>query len=110
MKLYVSPRAPSPRRVTMFLAEKGVTDLKYVTISIADNEHKSEAFLAKSPQAKLPALELEDGRIALPLQVRHCASCCLPGALRCRRFASSRKSNRQRLQKWAFGCARSHSL
>ena len=63
MKLYVSPRAPSPRRVTMFLAEKGVTDLQFVSISIANNEHKQEAFLAKSPQAKLPALELEDGRV-----------------------------------------------
>ena len=63
MKLYVSPRAPSPRRVTMFLAEKGVTDLEFVTISIANNEHKSATFLAKSPQAKLPALELEDGRV-----------------------------------------------
>ena len=63
MKLYVSPRAPSPRRVTMFLAEKGVTDLQQVAISIAANEHKSAAFLAKSPQAKLPALELEDGRV-----------------------------------------------
>lgn len=63
MKLYVSPRAPSPRRVTMFLAEKGVTDLKFVTINIANNEHKSDSFLIKSPQAKLPALELEDGRV-----------------------------------------------
>ena len=28
MKLYLSPRAPSPRRVTMFLAEKGVTGMR----------------------------------------------------------------------------------
>ena len=63
MKLYVSPRAPSPRRVTIFLAEKGVTDLEQVSISIANNEHKSDAFLAKSPQAKIPALELDDGRV-----------------------------------------------
>lgn len=63
MKLYVSPRAPSPRRVTMFLAEKGVSDVEHVTIKIADSEHKSDAFLTKSPQAKVPALELEDGRV-----------------------------------------------
>ncbi len=63
MKLYVSPRAPSPRRVTMFLAEKGVTHLEQVSISIAQGEHKQAAFLAKSPQAKLPALELDDGRV-----------------------------------------------
>ena len=63
MKLYVSPRAPSPRRVTIFLAEKGVTDMEQVTVSIAQNEHQSEAYRAKSPLAKVPALELDDGRV-----------------------------------------------
>ena len=63
MKLFVSPRAPSPRRVTLFLAEKGVTDLEQVAVSIAHNEHKSAAYLAKSPQGKVPALELDDGRV-----------------------------------------------
>ena len=63
MKLFVSPRAPSPRRVTMFLAEKGVTELELVTVSIAHSEHKSATYLAKSPQAKVPALELDDGRV-----------------------------------------------
>ena len=63
MKLFVSPRAPSPRRVTLFLAEKGVTDVEQVTVSIAQNEHKSAAYHAKSPQGKVPALELDDGRV-----------------------------------------------
>ncbi len=63
MKLFVSPRAPNPRRVTVFLAEKGVTDIEMVAVSIANNEHRSEAFRAKSPLAKVPALELDDGRI-----------------------------------------------
>jgi glutathione S-transferase len=63
MKLYVSPRAPNPRRVTMFLAEKGVTDIELVTVSIGNNEHQSEAYRAKSPLAKVPALELDDGRV-----------------------------------------------
>ena len=61
MKLYLSPRAPSPRRVTIFLAEKGVTDMEQVTVSIAQNEHQSAAYRAKSPLAKVPALELDDG-------------------------------------------------
>ena len=63
MKLYISPRAPNPRRVTLFLAEKGVTHMELVTVSIGNNEHQSEAFRAKSPLAKLPALELDDGRV-----------------------------------------------
>lgn len=63
MKLYVSPRAPNPRRVTMFLVEKGITDVELVTVSIADNAHKRADYLAKSPLAKVPALELDDGRV-----------------------------------------------
>ena len=63
MKLFVSPRAPNPRRVTVFMAEKGITDIALVTVSIANNEHQSEDYRAKSPLAKVPALELDDGRI-----------------------------------------------
>ena len=63
MKFYTSPRAPSPRRVSIFLAEKGITGLEEITVSIAANAHKDEAFLAKNPLAKVPALELDDGRI-----------------------------------------------
>jgi glutathione S-transferase len=63
MKLYVSPRAPNPRRVRMFIAEKGIPGIEPVEVSIGTNEHKSPAFLAKSPLAKLPALELDDGRV-----------------------------------------------
>ena len=63
MKLYLSPRAPNPRRVEIFLAEKGVTDLPQVMVSIADNEHKGEAYRAISPLAKVPALVLDDGRV-----------------------------------------------
>ena len=51
MKLYLSPRAPNPRRVAIFLAEKGVSDLPQVMVSIADNEHKGDAYRAKSPLA-----------------------------------------------------------
>lgn len=63
MKFYTSPRAPSPRRVSIFMAEKGITGLEEITVSIAANAHKDEAFLAKNPLAKVPALELDDGRI-----------------------------------------------
>ena len=62
MQLYVSPRAPNPRRVLMFLAEKGV-QLPQVNVDLNAQEHKSAAFRAKSPLARSPALEFDDGRV-----------------------------------------------
>lgn len=61
MKLYTAPRAPNPRRVDIFLAEKGVT-LERVAIDLNAGEHRSAAFLARNPMARVPVLELDDGR------------------------------------------------
>ena len=63
MKLYLSARAPNPRRVTMFMAEKGLTGIEQVLLDLNAGEHRAEAFRAKSPLAKVPALELDDGRV-----------------------------------------------
>ncbi|MFL6658938.1 MAG: glutathione S-transferase family protein [Massilia sp.] len=63
MKLYVSSYAPNPRRVAMFIAEKGITGIDSVHIDLAANEHKSDGFRAKNPMARTPALELDDGRV-----------------------------------------------
>ena len=63
MKLYISTFAPNPRRVTMFIAEKGITGIEPVLIDLAGGEHRSAAFLAKNPLAKVPALALDDGRV-----------------------------------------------
>lgn len=63
MKLYVSPRAPNPRRVQMFLVEKSIEGLELVNIDLNAQEHKQAAYLAKSPLARVPALELDDGRV-----------------------------------------------
>ena len=67
MKLYVSPRAPNPRRVQIFLAEKGIDPgaqgIELVNVDLNAQEHKSAAFRAKSPLARIPALELDDGRV-----------------------------------------------
>ena len=63
MQLYYSPGAPSPRRVMMFMVEKAITNIALVTVDLNAQEHKGEAYRAKSPLAKVPALELDDGRV-----------------------------------------------
>ncbi|MBA4261919.1 MAG: glutathione S-transferase [Comamonadaceae bacterium] len=63
MKLYTAARAPNPRRVVMFVVEKGITGLEQVPVDLNALEHRSEAFRAKSPLARVPALELDDGRV-----------------------------------------------
>jgi glutathione S-transferase len=63
MKLFLSPRAPNPRRVVMFLAEKGIHGPERVNVDLNAQEHKTAAFRAKSPLARIPALELDDGRV-----------------------------------------------
>jgi glutathione S-transferase len=63
MKLYTSGFAPNPRRVTMFIAEKGIAGIEPVQVDLGAGEHRSEAFLAKNPLGRVPALELDDGRV-----------------------------------------------
>ncbi|MEF8718484.1 MAG: glutathione S-transferase family protein [Candidatus Accumulibacter necessarius] len=63
MKLFVSPRAPNPRRVLMFIAEKGLSGIEREVIDLGKGQHRDEAFLARNPMAKVPVLELDDGRV-----------------------------------------------
>lgn len=63
MKLYTSARAPNPRRVLMFMAEKNIAGVELVQVDLARDEHRSEAFLALNPLAQVPVLELDDGRV-----------------------------------------------
>ena len=62
MLLYHDPRAPNPRRVRIFLAEKGVA-YDTIEVLIANYAHQTIEFRAKNPIALLPVLELADGRI-----------------------------------------------
>jgi glutathione S-transferase len=61
MKLYDGGRAPNPRRVRIFFAEKGVPLPEIVPIDIAKREHKSEAFTKLNPAQRLPVMVLDDG-------------------------------------------------
>jgi glutathione S-transferase len=47
----------------MFIAEKGITGIEVNNVDLNAGEHRSTEFLAKSPLAKVPALELDDGRV-----------------------------------------------
>ena len=60
MKLYDGGRTPNPRRVRVFLSEKGI-QVPLVPVSIAEFEHLTEDMLAKNALGELPVLELDDG-------------------------------------------------
>jgi glutathione S-transferase len=60
MKIYDSQTAPNPRRVRVFLAEKGVA-VPYEQVDIVKADNRSAAFRAKNPLGTLPVLELDDG-------------------------------------------------
>jgi glutathione S-transferase len=47
----------------MFMVEKNITGIDLVNVDLNAQEHKGEAYRAKSPLAKVPALELDDGRV-----------------------------------------------
>lgn len=60
MKLYDTKTAPTPRRVRIFMAEKGIhCEVEQVDIVAGDN--LSDAMRAKNPLGKIPILELDDG-------------------------------------------------
>ena len=61
MKLYDFPGAPNPRRVKIFLDEKGV-EYESVHCDMTKGEHKTPEFLTKNASGKIPVLELDDGR------------------------------------------------
>jgi glutathione S-transferase len=62
MKLYEFTQAPNPRRVRIFLAEKGITvPNEQVNLAAADN--RKPEFLAKNPMGAVPVLELDDGTL-----------------------------------------------
>lgn len=62
MKLYLARYAPNPRRVAMFLAEKGVSSIETRFLDLPAGEHRTAEYRAKSPLAQTPCLELDDGR------------------------------------------------
>ena len=62
MKLYDGGRAPNPRRVRVFLAEKGIS-VPTEQVDLGSMGHKSAAFAAINPLQRVPALVLDDGTV-----------------------------------------------
>jgi glutathione S-transferase len=60
MKLLCDRMGTNPRRVLIYLKEKGL-NLDLVYVDTASGEHKQAAFLARNPAGKIPVLELDDG-------------------------------------------------
>lgn len=60
MKIYDFTGAPNPRRVRVFLAEKGI-NVPYEQVNIAAGENRKPEFLKINPMGGLPVLELDDG-------------------------------------------------
>ena len=59
--LYDAPNpAPNPRRVRIYLAEKGI-EVPTKLLSIVARDHKAADFVAKYASGQVPALELDDG-------------------------------------------------
>jgi glutathione S-transferase len=62
MKLYDSKMAPNPRRVRVFLAEKGIS-VPTEQVDIMAQQQKTPAYTAINPLQRMPALVLDDGTV-----------------------------------------------
>src|SRR5690348_4355967 len=62
MKFYDCTTAPSPRRVRIFLAEKGIS-IPTAQVDLRSGEQFSDAFRAINPDCTVPALQLDDGTV-----------------------------------------------
>jgi len=60
MKIIEDGRAPNPRRVRVFLAEKGIK-IEYEQVDITEFEHKQPDFSNLNPLQRVPVLVLDDG-------------------------------------------------
>jgi glutathione S-transferase len=60
MKLYDFIGAPNPKRVRVYLAEKGL-QIPMQQVNLLAGENRTPEFLAKNPMGGLPVLELDDG-------------------------------------------------
>ena len=58
MKLYETRVAPNPRRVRIFIAEKGLTEqVEYIEVNLQAGENLTPEFRQRNPMKKVPVEE-----------------------------------------------------
>lgn len=62
MKLFDGGKAPNPRRVRVFLAEKGI-NIPLVPVDMGAMGHRGAVVADRNPLQRLPVLELDDGSV-----------------------------------------------
>ncbi len=62
MKIHEYNGFPGPRRVRMFLAEKGIDSIEFEQVDVPAGEHRKDTFLSKNPYGTVPVLETADGQ------------------------------------------------
>lgn len=62
VRYYHTARAPNPRRLDIFLAEKGV-EIERVPVDLLGGAHKQPDYLARTGVPQVPAVELSDGTV-----------------------------------------------
>ena len=65
MKIYSSSFAPNPRKVLIYLKEKGISDIEIINLDLAKLEHKTPEYKSIAPNSRVPALQLDDGTVIL---------------------------------------------
>jgi|TARA_B110000967_G_scaffold24780_1_gene22789 glutathione S-transferase len=63
--LYSSEYAPNPKKVLIYIAEKGLKDIDIVNLDLAKLEHKTPEYKVIAPNSRVPALKLDDGTVIL---------------------------------------------
>ncbi len=62
MKLFDGGKAPNPRRVRIFLAEKGI-EVPLAPVDMGALGHRAPEIAERNPLRRLPVLELDDGTV-----------------------------------------------
>lgn len=70
MKFYDFSRAPSPRMVRIFMAEKGV-EMEVIQVDLMSAEQMKPEFASKNPWMTVPVIELDDGTC-----ISEISACC----------------------------------
>ena len=65
MKLYSAAYAVSPWKVLILIKEKEIKEIDVIDLDLGKLEHKTSEYKALVPNAKVPALQLDDGTMIL---------------------------------------------